>query len=85
LTVSEAGFSGKTNGELLSLAEQSGFEVLVTLDKGIAYQQNLGGRQIATLLIRARSNRLADLLHVAACKENLASARPGEILVIGSS
>jgi hypothetical protein len=40
-TVPEAGFAGERNGELLSLAEQQGFEVFLTLDKGIQYQQNL--------------------------------------------
>ena len=44
LTVPEAGFAGKTNGELLALAEQS-FDVFITLDKGFAYQQNLTGRK----------------------------------------
>jgi hypothetical protein len=36
LTVPEAGFAGKTNGELLALAE-AGFDVFLTLDKGFAY------------------------------------------------
>jgi hypothetical protein len=46
LTVPEAGFAGKTNGELLALAE-AGFDVFITLDRGFAYQQNLAGRKIA--------------------------------------
>src|SRR5277367_938988 len=46
-TVPEAGFAGKKNGELRSLAEASGFEVFLTVDHGIPYQQNLGGRRIA--------------------------------------
>ena len=54
-TVPEAGFSGRTNGELLTLAE-SKFEVFVTLDKGVQFQQNLAGSHIAILLIRARSS-----------------------------
>jgi len=54
-TVPEAGFSGRTNGELLTLAE-SEFEVFVTLDKGVQFQQNLAGSLIAILLIRARSS-----------------------------
>ncbi len=55
VTVREAGFSGKKNGELLRLAEPT-FDVLVTLDKGIRYQQNLTGRKIAVLIIGAKSN-----------------------------
>lgn len=45
-SVVEAGFSGKKNGVLLILAAQAGFDVLVTVDQGIPYQQNLDGLQI---------------------------------------
>jgi hypothetical protein len=40
-TVTECGWAGKTNGELLSLAEPL-FDVLLTLDKNIPYQQDCG-------------------------------------------
>ncbi len=39
------------NGELLTAAEAAGFEVLVTTDKNIAYQQNLVGRKIAIVAL----------------------------------
>ncbi len=60
MTVQDAGWSGKENGELLALADAS-FDVLVTLDHNIRYQQNLTGRKIALVILRARSNRLVDL------------------------
>jgi hypothetical protein len=44
--VPEAGWAGKKNGELLSLAEQAGFQVFITLDRGVEYEQNLTGRRI---------------------------------------
>jgi len=47
LTVPEAGWAGKKNGELLSLAENAIFEVFISLDQGIEYQQNLTGRNIS--------------------------------------
>jgi hypothetical protein len=62
LTVPEAGLAGKKNGELLSLAESLGFGIFVTMDKGAEYEQNLGGRTIAINILRAKSNRLADIL-----------------------
>jgi hypothetical protein len=40
-----------TNGELLRLAEEHNFDVLITTDKGIRYQQNLAGRKLALLII----------------------------------
>ena len=62
LTVPEAGWAGKKNGELLDLALNDGFQVFVSLDQGIEFQQNLTGRNIAVILLRAKSNRLADLI-----------------------
>lgn len=53
-TVTEArarGWEEKENGDLLTLAEAEGFEVLVTTDKNIAYQQNLTGRKIAIVVL----------------------------------
>jgi predicted nuclease of predicted toxin-antitoxin system len=80
----EAGLAGKTNGELLVLAQRD-FEVFVTLDKGIPYQQNLAGSAIAILIIRAGSSRLADILpHVPACIAALRTIKPGEIVRIGA-
>lgn len=40
-TVPEAGLAGKKNGALLSLAEGAGFDIFLTMDKGLQYQQNL--------------------------------------------
>jgi predicted nuclease of predicted toxin-antitoxin system len=69
MTVPEAGLAGKKNGVLLSLAEGAGFDVILTQDKGIQYQQNMEGRSIAILIVRAKSNRIQDLLpHVEACR-----------------
>jgi len=67
-TVQEAGWSGKENGELLALADAS-FDVVVTIDRNLRYQQNLTGRRIALLIVRARSNRVVDLEpHFSACR-----------------
>jgi predicted nuclease of predicted toxin-antitoxin system len=59
--IPEAGFSGKKNGELLKLAEED-FEVFVTLDRGIEYQQNLATHRLVVLVLRAKSSRLDDLI-----------------------
>jgi predicted nuclease of predicted toxin-antitoxin system len=54
-TVAECGWAGKKNGELIALAEPL-FDVLLTLDKSIPYQQNLRRRGVAVLIVHARSN-----------------------------
>jgi len=83
-TVPEAGLAGQKNGILLSLAEDAGFDLFFTMDKGLKYQQNLAGRSIAILIVRARSNRLKDLLpHIEACRSIMSSIQPGEVIRVG--
>jgi len=53
------GWAGLKNGELLARA-QGRFDVFVTMDSGLAYQQNLTEYDIAIIILKARSNRLAD-------------------------
>ena len=45
------GWDGLKNGELLTAAEAAGFEVLLTTDKNIRYQQNLTARTIAIVVL----------------------------------
>jgi hypothetical protein len=47
----ERGWDRISNGELLKLAEEAGFELLLTTDKRIKYQQNLTGRKIAIVVL----------------------------------
>lgn len=56
LTVQEAGWAGKENGDLMHVAE-SEFDVLLTLDTNLRYQQNLEGRKISIVLLQCSSNR----------------------------
>lgn len=83
-TVPENGYAGKKNGELLRLAETAGFGVFITLDRGLEYEQNLQGRKIAIVFLRARSSRLADLLPlVSAVLKAVESIRAGGIVTVG--
>lgn len=83
-TVPEAGLAGKRNGELLSHAEQQKYEIFLTMDKGVEYEQNLRGLSLAIIILRAKSNRLADLLpYVAHCLEEMKSIQPGEVVRVG--
>ena len=76
-----AGFSGKRNGELLALAEANGFDVLITVDKSIPYQENLKDRSIALFILDSPSNKLSDLLiHAPACLSTLRSIKPGQVM-----
>lgn len=70
---------------MLNLAESAGFEIFVTMDKELEYAQNLAGRSIAILILRAKSNRLADLLPLLPGLLRIMNlARKGEIYRIRS-
>ncbi len=50
-TASEKGWSDLDNGDLIERAEQAGFEVLITTDQNMRYQQNIAGRRLAVLVL----------------------------------
>lgn len=60
-TVTERGWSGIKNGKLLALAAAE-FDVFLTVDQNLKYQQNLKAFNIAVILLVARNNRLKTLL-----------------------
>jgi hypothetical protein len=80
----EEGWAGKKNGELLSLTETRGFQIFLTLDRGLVDQQNLRGRAIAIVWLRAQSSRLADRLpKIPEMSKALSSAQPGQVIKVG--
>lgn len=60
-TAAYAKLAGLKNGALLAAAEAAGFEVIITTDQEIPYQQNLTTRQISIIVLCAATNRLVDL------------------------
>jgi predicted nuclease of predicted toxin-antitoxin system len=56
-TVRYAGFGSKKNGELLTIAEGR-WDVLLTSDRNIKYQQNMTGRRVSILILCVESNRM---------------------------
>jgi predicted nuclease of predicted toxin-antitoxin system len=81
-TVTEAGWSGKQNEELLGLS-QGVFDVFVTIDTNLRYQQRLADGRIAILVLQSSSNRLTDLLpHVSVVVQGLQKVKPGGVLEI---
>jgi hypothetical protein len=61
VTAHHMGWSDLDNGALLD-AVGDRFDVLITVDRGLPRQQHLAGRPICVVVLRAPSNRLADLL-----------------------
>jgi hypothetical protein len=54
-TIYERGWSKLRNGELLDAAERNGFELLVTTDSSLRYQQNLSARRLAIVVLSSTS------------------------------
>jgi len=82
----ERGWSNLQNGELIEAAEQAGFEVLVTTDSNLKYQQNLANRKIAiVVLLSASWPRIQ--MEAPTISQAIAAAAPGsyrEITVAGA-
>lgn len=60
LTVTDAGLSSYTNGQLLRRISGD-FDVLITIDKSIQHQQNLAAYDIGLVLLRVPTNDIADV------------------------
>lgn len=84
MTVAEQEWSGITNGELLRRAEQQ-FDVLVTMDQNLQYQQNVKDRNLAVIVIHARSNRPSDVVPVMPrVNKALRRASPGNVIEVAT-
>ncbi|WP_013321206.1 DUF5615 family PIN-like protein [Gloeothece verrucosa] len=59
-TVPQMGWAGIKNGQLLSLAEAE-YDVFITVDRNLPFQQNLSQFDLSVIVLQAPSNRLADL------------------------
>ena len=82
-TVPEMGWASKENGELLELAAGQ-FDVFLTVDRNLTYQQDVGRFNIAVLVLVAQGNRLSDLRPLMLqVMEALPAIRPGQVLRVG--
>lgn len=82
-TAPEMGWAGLKNGQLLTLA-QVDFDVFVTVDRNLPYQQNHPKYSIAVVVLRTKSNRLAELqLLIPELLQTLPNAPCGEATIVG--
>lgn len=82
-TVPQMGWAGKQNGELLALAERA-FDVFVTVDQKLKYQQAVAGRDIAVVVLVAKRNKI-DFLRplVPQLERTLLEVKPGDLREVG--
>ena len=84
-TVPQMGWASLKNGKLLALAEKE-FEIFLTVDSNLSFQQHLSNFNIAVVVLKARSNRLKDLREfVPEIFKSLPLAKKGEAVFISSS
>jgi predicted nuclease of predicted toxin-antitoxin system len=84
-TAQWAGMKGRKNGELLQSAELAGHDVLLTVDEAMPRQPNPVGRNLAIVLLRARTNRLEDLLPlVDSILQAIEKIQPGQTVVVAA-
>ncbi len=80
-SVQQQGWAGSTNGELLTRAVHAGFDVFLTGDQSLQYQQSLAKSGIGVVVLSARSNALEDLLPLVESTLNaIPSIRPGQVV-----
>jgi len=72
----ERGWDRLSNGDLLAEAERAGFDVFLTADKNIQYQQNLAGRKIAVVVLSTPQWPIVRL-HTAEIVAAVNAATPG--------
>lgn len=84
VTVPQAGWAGITNGDLLRLASRD-FDVFVTVDRNLAFQQNPANLPLPVIVIHSRSNKLSDMQpHVPALRQTLSSLLTSQVYHIGA-
>ena len=83
-TVAYMGWSGMENGELLKIAGDSGFDVMLTKDSGVEYEQPLAALPIAVVVMKSNTNKLDDIRPLLpAVLSALANLQPRTLVRIG--
>jgi hypothetical protein len=83
-TVPEMGWAGKRNGELIELMKGQ-FDIFITVDQGIPYQQNLSYTEVVIVLLSAESNRFETLRPLMPkAQETLETAQAGDLIRVSA-
>ncbi len=80
-TARQEGWATLTNGDLLRVAEEGGFDVLLTTDNSLAYQQTLKGRKIALVVLSRNRWRMVRRM-IQKIIAAVDAAAPGSYMVV---
>lgn len=81
VTAQFQGWAELENGDLVATAEKAGFDVFLTADKNLRYQQNLSGRKIAILVLPTNKLKVLQRI-VPVIRAKVGSMKPGEFFGI---
>jgi predicted nuclease of predicted toxin-antitoxin system len=84
VTVAFLNWGGIRNGQLLANAASAGFDVLLTMDAGIEYEQNLSALPCSVIVVRAESNAFEHIApHLPAILAALVTLAPRSLVKVG--
>ena len=81
VTAAYQGWAGKSNGALITAAEEAGFDVVVTADQGLNYQQNMKGRKLPLVVLSTNKNSLV-MASVTKISAAINAVAPGSFAVV---
>jgi predicted nuclease of predicted toxin-antitoxin system len=83
-TARQMGWAAIKNGELLALASAR-FDVFITVDQNLAFQQNVASSSLAIIVLRAKTNRISDLKSlIPDLLTAIPSLKPGMLHYVGA-
>ncbi len=82
-TVAEQGWTGFKNGQLMKAATAAGFEILLTIDKNVPHQQNIGKYALVVAVLDSPSSKLEIIInYLPALEQLLSSFAKGNVYIV---
>ena len=83
VTTAYLGWEELSNGKLLRAAADARFDLLLTIDRNMRYQQHVARLPLALLVLHARSSRIEDIAPLLArAMDTIAAVQPGRVYVV---
>lgn len=82
-TVTEMGWGGVKNGKLLTLCVENNFDVLLTIDKNLVYQQNLNKYKISIVVLNTITSKIEEIIQfIPSLKAQILKLEPYKVYII---
>jgi hypothetical protein len=82
-TVTEMGWSGLKNGKLMTACVENAFDILLTIDKNLAFQQNLEKYYVTIVVLNTLTSKIEDIIPlIPAFKKQVSNVEKGKVYLI---